>query len=275
MGWPGGRLPCGVTPSALSKDSDVMTNGHFKRLSLARRIVCDFVFASRNVPLVPIERRMPLAPLVVERNRPEFKPSWVVLFLKAFARLSERYPELKQHYVAWPWPRIYESNTVQGAVAIEREIEGERGILLALCSDPAVKSIRELDAWLTLHKTAPIDTIESYQRALYFASLPWPVRRLIWGVGTRWLGQTRSNLIGTFGITVTAGFGAATLAVCCPWTTTLHYGIAESDGTLPVRLTFDHRVIDGAMVARALAELEGILLGEVLSELRCRVPMAA
>lgn len=252
-----------------------MTNGQFKRLSLARRIVCDFIFAARNVPLIPIERRMRLAPLVMERNRPESKSSWVILFLKAVARLSERYPELKQHYVAWPWPRIYESTMVQGAVAIEREIDGERGILLALCPDPAAKSLRELDAWLTLHKTAPIDTIESFQRALYFASLPWPVRRLVWGVGKGWLGQTRPDLIGTFGITVTAGFGASTLAVCCPWTTTLHYGIAESDGTLPVRLTFDHRVLDGAMVARALAELERILLGEILSELHCPVPMAA
>jgi hypothetical protein len=252
-----------------------MTNGHFKRLSLARRIVCDFVFACRNVPLVPIERRMRLAPLVMERNRSADKPSWVVLFFKAFARLSERYPELRQHYVAWPWPRIYESTTVQGAVAIEREIDGERGILLALCRDPAAKSIRELDAWLTRHKTAPIDTIESFRRAMFFASLPGPVRRLIWGVGTRWLGQTRPNMIGTFGITVTAGLGAAALAVCCPWTTTLHYGIAEADGTFPVRLTFDHRVLDGAMVARALAELEEILLGEVLSELRGRVRMAA
>src|ERR1700744_4507081 len=53
--------------SAVSKDA--MSQGHFKRVSLARRIVCDFVVASRHAPLVPIERRMKLAPLVMERNR--------------------------------------------------------------------------------------------------------------------------------------------------------------------------------------------------------------
>jgi hypothetical protein len=74
---------------------------------------------------------------------------------------------------------------------------------------------------------------------------------------------------------VTAGFGAATLLVLSPCTTTLHYGLFERDGSLPMRLTFDHRVLDGAAAARALVELEGILLTDVLRELQSLAQAAA
>ena len=41
----------------------------------------------------------------------------------------------------------------------------------------------------------------------------------------------------------------------------------DSAGNLDVRLTFDHRVLDGATAARTLVELERVLLGPVLTEL--------
>jgi pyruvate/2-oxoglutarate dehydrogenase complex dihydrolipoamide acyltransferase (E2) component len=84
----------------------------------------------------------------------------------------------------------------------------------------------------------------------------------------RWRPSLRAKQVGTFGISVTAGLGAATLAVRSPWTSCLHYGVIDSGGFLPVRLTFDHRVLDGATAARALVDLEAVLLGEVLDELR-------
>jgi pyruvate/2-oxoglutarate dehydrogenase complex dihydrolipoamide acyltransferase (E2) component len=52
-------------------------------------------------------------------------------------------------------------------------------------------------------------------------------------------------------------------------TTTLNYGQFEPDGTLDVRLTYDHRVLDGSTVARALVALEAVLHGEILAELKC------
>ena len=46
------------------------------------------------------------------------------------------------------------------------------------------------------------------------------------------------------------------------------YGVLTADHTLPVRVHFDHRVMDGAPVARALAELEDVLNTAIVSELR-------
>ena len=45
-------------------------------------------------------------------------------------------------------------------------------------------------------------------------------------------------------------------------------GVIGPDGKVDVRLTYDHRVLDGATVARALGELERVLACEILAELR-------
>jgi hypothetical protein len=68
-----------------------------------------------------------------------------------------------------------------------------------------------------------------------------------------------------------ASLGAAGLHILSPLTTTLNYGIFEPDGAIDVRLAYDHRVLDGAPVARALAALEHVLRTEILEELR-RLP---
>jgi pyruvate/2-oxoglutarate dehydrogenase complex dihydrolipoamide acyltransferase (E2) component len=47
------------------------------------------------------------------------------------------------------------------------------------------------------------------------------------------------------------------------------------DGHLDVRLIFDHRVLDGAPVARALGDLQAILRDDIAEELRQIVPAAA
>ena len=51
-------------------------------------------------------------------------------------------------------------------------------------------------------------------------------------------------------------------------TSTLHYGLFDAAGNLDFRLTFDHRVYDGALAARVLTELEATLLGAILAEVR-------
>ena len=51
-------------------------------------------------------------------------------------------------------------------------------------------------------------------------------------------------------------------------TTSLSYAPLDADGNCLVTLIADHRVLDGAVVARALARLEEVLCHEMLAELR-------
>ena len=61
---------------------------------------------------------------------------------------------------------------------------------------------------------------------------------------------------------------AASLHPLSPITTVLNYGVIADDGSVNVRIIYDHRVFDGATVARALAEMERVLNCEILAELR-------
>jgi hypothetical protein len=80
--------------------------------------------------------------------------------------------------------------------------------------------------------------------------------------------RQRPRYFGTFGISVYSGLGAESLHPISPLTTTMNYGVIAPDGAVDVRIVYDHRVLDGSTVARALVALEAELNGPVLAELR-------
>ena len=100
------------------------------------------------------------------------------------------------------------------------------------------------------------------------SGVPWPLRQLLWWGGLNVFGGMRSRHFGTFGLSSLGALGASLLHMVPLLTSTLHYGMFDTTGRLDVRLSFDHRVFDGATAARALAELEGVLLGPIVSECR-------
>ena len=55
-------------------------------------------------------------------------------------------------------------------------------------------------------------------------------------------------------------------------TTLLNYGVMSNNGMLDVRIIYDHRVMDGSTVARALGRLEEILKSVVLEEVWALAP---
>src|SRR5262249_60928278 len=75
--------------------------------------------------------------------------------------------------------------------------------------------------------------------------------------------------IGTFGLSSYGNLGAENLHPISPLTTTLTYGPVDPDkGQVVVKLIYDHRVLDGAYIARRLGDIEEALTGPVLEELR-------
>lgn len=243
---------------------------HAKRtlpLSLPRRFIIDLLWASRAIEAVTFERRMHLAPLVAARLENKVRPGWCALFTKAYAVVCARRQELRRAYLAFPWPRLYESPRNVAAIAIERTFANEKAVFIAHLREPERRSLADIETWLRRCRYDPIDQIGSFRHLLQFMRLPRPLRRLAWTIGLNWP-RHRGRRFGTFGVSVTASLGAAAVGVPGPLTTILHYGIFEPDGSIDVRLTFDHRVLDGGVVARALRELEDVLHGEILTELR-------
>jgi hypothetical protein len=93
------------------------------------------------------------------------------------------------------------------------------------------------------------------------------LRRLAWWIGLNVSGRKRAGYLGTFGVSVYSGLGAESLHPMSPLGTTLTYGTIARDGAVSVRIVYDHRIMDGATVARALAELESVLNREIVEEL--------
>jgi hypothetical protein len=238
---------------------------HFS-LSLPRRFICDLVHFAQKVPSVPVERRMQLARVAAARARSGERPSWCAIFTKAYAVLGARRPELRTAYLSFPRPHLYEHFTNVASIAVERRIDGEECVLFGHVRSPEALSLVELNSQLRRFKEAPVSSVGSFRHALRLSRFPRPIRRLAWWLALNW-GRKRAHYLGTFGISVYAGLGAASLHPLSPLTTTLNYGVLGADGSLDVRLIYDHRVLDGAAIARALGDLEDILLEDVCREL--------
>jgi hypothetical protein len=107
--------------------------------------------------------------------------------------------------------------------------------------------------------------------ALRFSRIPSPLRRLLWWGTLNLSGSKRCKRFGTFGLSSYGSLGAEQVHPISPLTTTLTYGpIDPSTGSVVVKLIYDHRVLDGAYVARRLRDVEETLNGPIKAELCSR-----
>ncbi len=241
--------------------------GRMIRLSVPRRIVIDLLYFAKGIPTVPVQKRMSLAPLIAARAACKDRPRWTAIFTKAYALMAREFPEFRRAYVKIPWPHLYEYPASNATVVIEREYQGEPGLFSISIKEPARQSLREIGRQLEHASTAPIESIKDFRRTMQFARLPRPIRRVFWWICLN-IGRQRGNYFGTFGVSVYSALNAESLHPLSPLTTLLNYGVMSGDGMLDVRIIYDHRVMNGATVARALVRLEEILNSVVLDEVR-------
>ena len=93
------------------------------------------------------------------------------------------------------------------------------------------------------------------------------MRRWFWWASLNVFGRRRCHNFGTFSVTSVASQGAGVFRAMPILSSTLHYGLFDQ-GRLDMRITFDHRVMDGAAMARILVDLESILNREIVRELQ-------
>jgi hypothetical protein len=240
--------------------------GRAIRLSVPRRLTIDMLHFASAIPTVPVQRRMSLAPIVAARAACADRPRWTVIFAKAYALVANEFPVLRRAYLKIPWPHLYEYHASIAYIVVERDYQGEPSLFPMLIKDPAQRSLRDLGNRLRHASTAPVDKISEFRRVLLAGLLPRPLRHLLWWLLLN-LGRLRGNYFGTFGLSVYSALKAESLHPLMPMTA-LNYGVIDSDGAVNVRIIYDHRVMDGASVARALARLEEILNTVIADELK-------
>jgi hypothetical protein len=215
---------------------------------------------------------MALSRLVLSRRYCPIKVSWAALFLKAFALLAKEYPVFRRIYLDYPLPKLYEFPYSVAAITVERLIDAEESVFTFLIRRPEDMALVELQKSIDEFQHAPVESFPEIKRALRIAALPQWLRRLFLWIPVSWSVNKRVRYLGTYFLSVYSGLGAESLHPITPVTATVNYGVIAEDGTVPVRIIYDHRVTDGATVARGLNRLEKILTGEICEELdRVRV----
>ena len=212
-------------------------------LSAPRRFVIDLVHFARKVPSVPVSRVVDVGALRGPRAAHPSRPSWQVLFMKAFALVAAEHPSLRRALLSFPGDHLYEHPQ-------------------SICA-------------LAHYKRQPLADVGYFRQAMRFSRVPRPLRRLMWWLTLNVSGFKRAKRFGTFGVTSYGALGSESLHPISPLTCTLTFGPIDPAGRVNVKLIYDHRVMDGAFVARRLADIESILRGSILEELRRGLEVAA
>ncbi len=242
--------------------------GRYLSLSPFRQVVLDLMYFTAKVPVATVERKMHLGALKTARQLHPAKPSWSSIFAKAYGIVARDNPVLRRSLVSFPWARFYEHPHSVASINVEREVDGEQIVLYSYVRAPENRTLEAIDEIIRHHKEDPIEKVRSYTRMRTLSRLPWFIRRFIWWYGLNVEGNRRGHNFGTFAISSVSSLGAGLVNLFPLLSSQIHYGMLDKEGNLDVRLTFDHRVLDGANAARALAELENALNTAVLGELK-------
>ena len=245
--------------------------GRSLRLSPARKMVLEVLHHGRKVPSLPLSKVMDVGALAAARKAGAFV-SWTALFMKGYALVAHKYPELRRAYMPFPWAHLYEHPVSECSLLLERELDGENIVLGAKLHMPEMQSLAALDDHMTRFRSAPIRDIGDFRQWLRLGRLPGFLRRLIFWRTLYLSGQKRAKRLGTFAISSLGNLGVEQHHPISPWTTYLTFGVISPEGEVNVKIIYDHRVMDGRCAARCLNELEEMLNTRILDELKAMIP---
>lgn len=241
--------------------------GKPKNISLPRRLICDLMHASMDVPFVSLSRSLDIRPLLEARAGAMAPAGWAAMFVKAFALVARDEPILRTVYAKWPRPMLYELPKSVALVAIARVENGEECVMPQRIAAPEAMALAAVDAEIRRGKTAPLEDVPMFRKIMRATRLPWPLRRLSWAIGLNF-GRQRGNWFGSFAVSSVAAYGGGELHPVTPGPFIVSYGVVEPDQTIHVVIRWDHRVTDAAPIARVLTRLEQVLNTEIAAELR-------
>ncbi|GAB5443552.1 MAG: hypothetical protein Fues2KO_39010 [Fuerstiella sp.] len=231
----------------------------------SRRLTWDLLHFNRRVPLCGHDRLMLLSELNDVRRRSSQRISWPALFLKAYGLLAAEVPELRQTWYRWPFAHLYEHPCSIASIAVQRSINDEPWLFWGQIREPEHKSLIEIQQSLDELTTA--DPYRLFYKQIQLSSLPTIVRRLVWGWNLGIAKAGRARRIGTFFLSTLSGRGVEIQTPPSVQTGCLTYGPLSDKGLCRVTLAYDHRVMDGAIIADCLNRMEVILSETLRSEL--------
>lgn len=232
----------------------------------SRSMVCDILRYDRAVPTFAHDRSFDVSELVAARRNAKQRISWPAIFIKAYALNAQQYPRLRQTWMGWPWSHLYDHHEHIGMLVVHRKFENDDWLFWGKISNPAAKSIVDIQEKIDRFQTDPVETVFDHQ--LWLARRGALLRRLVWWVIFHVSGAKKCRRMGTFFLTTISGKGAEVQDPPSMLTSALTYGPIDQAGKTRVTITYDHRLLDGHNIADILVGLEQTMQGPLLAELR-------
>lgn len=241
------------------------------RLSVprSRRLAIDVLHFHKQVPICAHDRQFDLSRVAQLRPQLPVRISWSVLFIKAFAIIAERRPVLRQTYQKWPWPHIYQHADNVGMLATHRMHEDEPWVFLSRFDTPERFSLMHLQTSLDHYLTEPVTKM--FRQQWQLSGLPTFLRRMFWWWTLNVALDKKAHRAGTFFFTTLAGKGVEIQDPPSFFTSNLTYGPLDEQGRCRVTMSYDHRLMDGSIVADCLIELENVLNSVIADEMKSMI----
>lgn len=238
------------------------------RLPLSRRFIADYLYFTKQVPSQPIARPCNVKQLVTLRKQIPQRIGWATIMLKAAALLAESEPQLRHAYMKWPWPHLYLHPRQISYLAASRTVDGQEWLFFHRIECPECCSLTEIQGSIDELRSQPAEQNRLFRMRRNFSRLPWFCRRIAWWSALSLSARLRTSLTGTLGMTSVSQLGATSLNPPTLGNLVVTYGPVAEEGTVQITFVYDHRVLDGGTVARALQKFESILNNEIADELR-------
>ncbi len=259
-------LPFGRKEFLLMPNSTVPESPRRMSIPRSRRLVIDLMWLRKDVPTTAHSRNCDLSPVVAARDHAGERIAWSMLFIKAYAIVAKKYPPLRQVFMKWPWPHLFQNPASVASVVTHRDVDGEPWLFWTRFIQPESQSLVNLQRQMDAHQSDPVQQI--FRREWVFSGFPTPLRRILWWWTINVSGRKRVKRCGTFCLTTIGSRGAE---ICDPpgfLTGNLTFGPIDATGGCRITLSYDHRLLDGRMVADILADVEQTLNTLLVAELQ-------
>ncbi|MFN8075601.1 MAG: 2-oxo acid dehydrogenase subunit E2 [Kineosporiaceae bacterium] len=196
--------------------------------------------------------------------------SWVSFVVKAAGDVLAEHPDAAAMFAEGPlrrWrPRLQQPDTIAAKVLFDKSVDGQRCVASGVLRDVPGMDLDAVQAALDDYKDAEIGPTGPFAGAHKLQRLPLPVIRLAYRAALM-KPPVRNAVQGTFSVTSIGHTKVRTILPLISGTVGFGVGhVADApvvrDGrlavapVLPLSLSFDHRVIDGALASQVLAEVK-------------------
>jgi len=235
-------------------------------LPTSRALPSDIASISRRIPIARAELQVDLSLLSNSRSLASPRISWAAIFARAYGLVTDEVPCLRQSYMAWPFPHVYQHGQSTAMIAIQRDESPFPRLCFGRIVNPGGQPLTALQSAVDRYQREPVAKV--FRKQVLFSRMPTPLRRLIWWIVMNVSGRRRSRQLGTFSISSLAGQGVVNRDHPTVCATSLSYGPVGPRGECLLTLVYDHRLLDGMQAARALHRLRDHLQHTMVDELK-------